>query len=106
MLYVISLVAQLVKNPSAMQETPVRHPGWEDPLEEGMATHSSILAWRITGSQRVGDDWAAKHSMYAFHLFETAILSSGNYFHIVVTAEFFILFCHKSMYLWMLSSSC
>ena len=56
MLYVISLVAQLVKNPSAMQETPVRPPHWEDPLEEGMATHSSILAWRITGSQRVGDD--------------------------------------------------
>ena len=37
------------------------------------------------------------HSMYAFHLFEIAILSSRNYFHIVVTAEFFILFCHKSI---------
>ena len=42
-----SLVAQLVKNPPAMQETLVRSLGWEDPLEEGMATHSSILAWRI-----------------------------------------------------------
>ena len=42
-----SLVAQLVKNPSAMWETWVRSLGWEDPLEEGMATHSSILAWRI-----------------------------------------------------------
>ena len=42
-----SLVAQLVKNPSAMQETWVRSLGWEDPLEKGMATHSSILAWRI-----------------------------------------------------------
>ena len=41
------LVAQLVKNLSEMQETPVRLQGWEDPLEEGMATHSSILAWRI-----------------------------------------------------------
>ena len=40
-------VAQLVKNPPAMQETPVRFLGREDPLEEGMATHSSILAWRI-----------------------------------------------------------
>ena len=42
-----SLVAQTVKNPSTMQETWVRSQGWEDPLEEGMATHSSILAWRI-----------------------------------------------------------
>ena len=41
------LVAQLVKNPCAMWETWVRSLGWEDPLEEGMATHSSILAWRI-----------------------------------------------------------
>ena len=42
-----SHVAQLVKNPPAMQETPVRFLGWEDPLEKGKATHSSILAWRI-----------------------------------------------------------
>ena len=42
-----SLVAQLVKNPPAMQETWVQSPGWEDPLEEGMGTHFSILAWRI-----------------------------------------------------------
>ena len=42
-----SLVVQLVKNPPAMQETLVRFLGWEDPLEKGMATHSSILAWRI-----------------------------------------------------------
>ena len=42
-----SLVAQLGKNPPAMWETWVQSLGWEDPLEEGMATHSSILAWRI-----------------------------------------------------------
>jgi len=42
-----SLVAQLVKNPPAMRETWVRSLGWEDPLENGKATHSSILAWRI-----------------------------------------------------------
>ena len=42
-----SLVAQAVKRLPAMQETWVRSLGWEDPLEEGMATHSSILAWRI-----------------------------------------------------------
>ena len=41
-----SLVAQLVKNPPAMQETWVRSLGWEDPLEKGKATHSSILVWR------------------------------------------------------------
>ena len=41
-----SLVAQLVKNPLAMWETWVRPLGWEDPLEKGKATHSSILAWR------------------------------------------------------------
>ena len=40
-------VAQLVKNPHAMWETWVLSLGWEDPLEKGKATHSSILAWRI-----------------------------------------------------------
>ena len=42
-----SLVAELVKNPPAMQDTWVQSLGWEDPLEKGKATHSSILAWRI-----------------------------------------------------------
>ena len=62
-----SLVAQMVKNLSAMWETWVSSLGWEDPLENGVATHSSILAWRIPwtgepvrlqsmGSQRVGHD--------------------------------------------------
>ena len=57
----------MVKNLPTMQETRVRSVGWKDPLEKGMATHSSILAWRIpwteepgglqsTGLQRVGDD--------------------------------------------------
>ena len=43
----VSHVAQLVKNPPAMQETWVQFLGWEDPLEKGTATLSSILAWRI-----------------------------------------------------------
>ena len=53
---------QLVKNPPAMRETWVRSLGWEDPLEKGKATHTSILAWRIPwtvksmGSQRVEYD--------------------------------------------------
>ena len=62
-----SLVAQMVKDLPAMQETWVQSLAWEDPLEEGMATHSNILAWRIPmdqvawqatvhGSQRIGHD--------------------------------------------------
>ena len=47
-----SLVAQMVKNLPAMQETWVRSLGQEDRLEKGMATHSSILAWRISWRQR------------------------------------------------------
>ena len=54
-----SLVAQLVKNPSAMWETWVRSLGWEDPLEKGKATHSSILAWRIQG---LYSPWGRKES--------------------------------------------
>ena len=42
-----SLVAWMVKNPPAMRETWVQPLGWEHPLEEGMATHSSILDWRV-----------------------------------------------------------
>ena len=49
-----SLVAQMLKNLPAMHETWVRSLGWEDPLEEGMATHSSILAWRIRWTEEPG----------------------------------------------------
>ena len=60
-------MAQTGKNPLAVQETMVQSLGWEDPLEKGTATYSSILAWRILwteepgrlqsmGSQRVGQD--------------------------------------------------
>ena len=54
------LMAQMIKNLPAMQETQVHSLGWEDSLEKRMATHSSILAWRtawteeLGGSQRVG----------------------------------------------------
>ena len=47
-------MVQLVKNLSTMQETRVRSLGWEDSLEKGMATHSSILAWRIPWTQSMG----------------------------------------------------
>ena len=46
-----SLVPQTVKNLPAMQETQVHSLGWEDPLEKGMAIHSSILAWRILSTE-------------------------------------------------------
>ena len=63
----LSLVAQMGKNLPAVQETRVQSLGWEDPLEKGMATHSSIFAWEIPwteepgglqymGSRRVGHD--------------------------------------------------
>ena len=85
-----SLVAQMVKNPPAMQETWVRSLGWEDPLEEGTATHSSILAWKIPwteepcrlqsmGSQRVGHDWATKHSTAQLAISPTCWTSSIHF---------------------------
>ena len=49
-----SFVAELVKDLPAMQETWVQSLGWEDPLEKGKATHSSILAWRITWTEEPG----------------------------------------------------
>ena len=63
-----SLVAQTVKNPPAMQKIWVQSLGWEDPLDKGMATYSSIVVWRLTwtkepgrlqfmGLQRVRHDW-------------------------------------------------
>ena len=69
-----SLVAQMVKNQSSVWETQVPSLGQEDPVEKGMATHSSFLAWRIPwteepgrlqsmGLQRVGHDWATSLHM-------------------------------------------
>ena len=53
-LFRTSLVAQMIKNLPAMRETQVWSLGWEDPLEDGMATHSSILAWRIPWTEETG----------------------------------------------------
>ena len=49
-----TLVTQMVKNLPTMQETRGQSLGWEDPLEKGMATHSSILAWRISQTEEPG----------------------------------------------------
>ena len=51
----------MIKNPPVMQETQemlVQSLGWEDPLEKGMATHSSILAWRIPWTEEPGGPWS------------------------------------------------
>ena len=80
-----SLVTQVVKNLSAMRKTWVRSLSGEDPLEKGMTTHSSILAWRIPwtekpgglqpiGSQRVGHDWA---TLPLFSFLHTQYLCGG-----------------------------
>ena len=53
-MYGLPLVARTVKNPPAMKETWVQSLGWEDPLEKGMAVHSSILAWRIPRTEDPG----------------------------------------------------
>ena len=62
-------MAQLVKNPPAMQETWVRSLGWEDPLEKGKATHSSILAWRIL--------WTVYMDMYSPWGFKESDMTEG-----------------------------
>ena len=60
----VSLVAQSVKNLPAMQETKVQSLDWEDPLEKKMATHSSILLWRIPWTEEPGGlhPWGHKES--------------------------------------------
>ena len=68
-----SLVAQLVENPPAMWETWVPSLGWEDPLEKGMETHSSILAWRVPWTEQPGD-WSPQgcrvlHARVAEHTY-------------------------------------
>ena len=77
-----SLVAQLVKNLPAIPKTWFQSLGWEDPVEKGKATHTSILAWRIpwtihfTGLQRVGHNWVT----FIFTLF-----GPQSFRHIVFT---------------------
>ena len=74
----VALVAQLVKNPPAMQETWVLSLVWEDPLQKGMATRSSVLAWRIPwteepgGLHRAAKSWTqmkrlSMHSIYSYY---------------------------------------
>ena len=61
--YKYCLVAQMVKNLLAVRQPRVRSLGWEDPLEKGMATHSSIIAWRIPWTKGPGTRWATVHGV-------------------------------------------
>ena len=70
-----SLIAQMVKHLPAMQETGIQSPGQEDPLEKGMATHSSTLAWRIP---RTGAWWATVHEVAKTDVTERLTLSSSQ----------------------------
>ena len=97
--FVASLVDQLVKNLPAIQETWVWSLGWKDPPEKGMATHSSILAWRMPwteetgglqfmGLQRVRHDWLTQTFDFKFYLYHNftslSYLLHGNYlYHIL-----------------------
>ena len=80
-----SLVAQLVENLPAMQETRVWPLGWEDPLEKGKATHASILAWRIRGtiqsmgSQKVRHHWVTFISLSIPLLHSTRLSKFTNF---------------------------
>ena len=76
----VSMMAQMVKNLPAVQETQVWFLGWEDPLEKRVATHSSILAWRILwteefgglpsmGSQTVRHDWVTNTFLFPWTLY-------------------------------------
>ena len=71
----VSLVAQLIKNPPAMWKPWVRSLGWEDPLEEGKASHSSILAWRIPWKVHGVTKSQALLSDFHFHFLELSLLT-------------------------------
>ena len=103
-------VARLVKNPPAMRETWIQSLGWEDPLEKGNATHSSILAWRIPwtiqsmGSQRVGHDWGAFIFIFKWLyncvscLRETPWTTFGNQSYKYIRVKLMFIYTHIYLY--------
>ena len=90
-----SLVAQMVKNLPAMRETWVQSLSWEDPLEEGMATHCSILAWRIPMDrgawqatvQGVTESDMTEHLSTAQHKFVIAFLPRSKHLNSMVAVS-------------------
>ena len=98
-----SLVAQLVKNPPAMQETGVWSLGWEDPLEKGVATHSSILAWRIPGLYSPWDckeldmtDWLSL-SLFNYSEFNSSVSLESDLQTMLMLAQYW----REMMVLWL-----
>ena len=90
-MHMCSQIAQMVKNLPTMPETWVQSLGWEDPLEKGMATHSSILAWRIPwteepgglrsmGSWRVGYNWMTNTFTFLYVFLSLSIFSTYSFF--------------------------
>ena len=101
----VSLMAQMVKRLSAMQETRVQSLGWKDPLENEMAAHSSILAWKIPwttepgrlpsmGSQRVGHDWVTEHNISSAQCCRIISLFKSTYYSISLVQEKSLLSLH------------
>ena len=85
----------MVKNPPAMQESWIGSLVWEDPLEEGMATHSSILAWRIPwteepgGLQSMGSQSQTRLSTYFYSSFLLLLITQpAHYYHVVLDVSF------------------
>ena len=96
LVFLASPVAQMVKNLPAMQETRVQSLGWEDPLEEGMASPSSILAWRIPRTEETGGlQWSTLrelhfqllpfHANFGFSIFVYTISSVRNVLSFVLS---------------------
>ena len=98
-----SLVAQMVKNRPAMRETLARFLDWEDPLQNGTATHSSILAWRIPWTEEPGrlGPWDCKESdmteQLSLSFFSLAEVMFSFYFF--PTRFFYVVACFDSCFL-------
>ena len=83
------LQIQMIKKLSAMQETWVRSLGWEDPLEEGMVTHSSILAWRIPMNRRTWQAMVHGVAKSQTQLSELAHMHAGSLMHSLLQFSLF-----------------
>ena len=94
-----------VKNPPVMQEMRVRSPGQEDPLEKVMATHFSVLAWKLarteesggpqpTRSQRVGHEWACTHTSHTQYTYVCMYIYICVYAIYIYTYNFKSLICY------------
>ena len=108
-----SLVAQRLKRLPAMWETWVRSLGREDPLEKEMATHSSILAWRIpwveepgglqsTGSKRIGHDWVTSPSLSIYSELEITGHNQHHFWKDTIGSNVYIYFESFSVKYWLL----